>query len=279
MRDSDLLSEASCASSQKYTLKMTERRIHDQQQNKIDKLVKDTKKRIKERQSEVLFSAVNTPKPMFHKFQQGARKPKINTNLNKSFVEVGTPSEREKEKPRPKTPAVNRTFCTRDNTPTAGRVMGGRKGSLGTVANKPKTILAGKQKPRATTPSNTSYSQKMASKKQPSIDNTFRKGTASRMWSSKTQTKEEKEPKTEPKPPKSLNTSFSKASSNQYTPSGKKTPPSYNTPTHSRASYSKKKHNFAFSNYGTQPQSSQDVPTPEPKPERADLSTEEKTKE
>ena len=49
MRDSDLLSEASCTSSQKYALKMSERRIHDQQQNKIDKFVKDTKKRIKER--------------------------------------------------------------------------------------------------------------------------------------------------------------------------------------------------------------------------------------
>ena len=49
MRDSDLVSEASCASSQKYALKMSERRIHDQQQNKIDKFVKDTKKRIKER--------------------------------------------------------------------------------------------------------------------------------------------------------------------------------------------------------------------------------------
>ena len=93
----------------------------------------------------MLFSAQNTPKPMLHKFQQGvARKPKINTNLNKSFVEAGTPSERGSDKPRPRTPAVNRTFCTRDNTPSAGRIMGGRKGSLGTVANKPKTILAGK---------------------------------------------------------------------------------------------------------------------------------------
>lgn len=98
------------------------------------------------------------------------------------------------------------------------------------------------------------------------------------MWSSKT--KEEKEIKTEPKPPRSLNTSFTKASSsNQFTPSGKKTPPAFHTPTHSRTSNIKKKHNFAFSNYGTQPQSSQDVPTPEPKPEREDLCTEEKTKE
>lgn len=92
----------------------------------------------------MIFAANNTPKPMFHKFKEAVRKPRVDTGLNKSMIEG--------DKPRHKTPTVNKTFCTRENTPQSGR-LGSRKGSLGSVSGgKTKSMLAGKPKNRAVTP-------------------------------------------------------------------------------------------------------------------------------